>query len=196
LVSEAAILLLLLLAILASEVIEVAAILDSFDELETIAADSLCIISAWAEAAAFTIEVEEVTASLLACFDPVKDNKLALKEFGSTIRSLLIDLMDEDMAAFFSLILLDEYCIEVIFRSSDDFEAISDFAAASMVKAAEAEGAVLGLCLHRWRPQVQIWQIHFSSTFLTSLESVLVEEADLPASIFMIFMYNNNSNVN
>ena len=52
LVSEAAILLLLLLAILASEVIEVAAILDSFDELETIAADSLCIISAWAEAAA------------------------------------------------------------------------------------------------------------------------------------------------
>ena len=87
----------------------------------------------------------------MACFEPVKDNKLALKEFGSTIRSLLIDLMEEDMAAFFSLILLDEYCIEVIFRSSDDFEAISDFAAASMVKAAEAEGAVLGLCLHRWR---------------------------------------------
>jgi hypothetical protein len=60
------------------------------------------------------------------------------------------------MAAFFSLIWLEEeYCIEVVFLSSD-LEAISDLAEASMAMAAEAEGAALGLCLHRCRPQVQI----------------------------------------
>ena len=114
----------------------------------------------------FTIDEEEVTASLfacevfeantveasvLACWDPVKASKLALSDLASTTLSVLIDLLDEDMAAFFSLIwLLEEYCIEVVFLSSD-LEAISDLAEASMVIAAEVEGATLGLCLHRCR---------------------------------------------
>ena len=118
-----------------------------------------------------TIDEEEVTASLfaceefeaiiavvasvLACCDPVKASKLALSDLASTL-SELIDLLDEDMAAFFSLIWLEEeYCIEVVFLSSD-LEAISDLAEASMAMAAEAEGAALGLCLHRCRLKERI----------------------------------------
>jgi hypothetical protein len=40
---------------------------------------------------------------------------------------------------------------------------ISALAAVSMDEATAAEGAVLGRCLHLCRPQVQIWQMHFSS---------------------------------
>ena len=113
----------------------------------------------------FTIDEEEATASLfacenledsvVACCDPVKASKLALNDLASITLSELIDLLDEDMAAFFSLIWLEEYCIEVVFLSSD-LEAISDLAEASMVMAAEAEGAALGLCLHRCRLKERI----------------------------------------
>ena len=114
----------------------------------------------------FTIDEEEATVSLfacenledsvVACCDPVKASKLALNDLASTTLSELIDLLDEDMAAFFSLIWLEEYCcIEVVFLSSD-LEAISDLAEASMVMAAEAEGAALGLCLHRCRLKERI----------------------------------------
>ena len=102
----------------------------------------------------FAIDVEEVTAadSLCACFDPVKANRLALSDFASTTLSLLMDLREDEAAivAFFSLVLLDEYCIvEDILRSSDLEAVISDLAAASMVMAEEALPAVLALCLHR-----------------------------------------------
>ena len=107
----------------------------------------------------FAIDVEEVTAvdSLWACFDPVKDNRLALKDLASTTLSLLMDLREDEAAivAFFSLMVLDEYCIlEDILRSSDLEAAISDLAAASMVMAEEALATVLSLCLHRWRLKI------------------------------------------
>ena len=65
-----------------------------------------------------------------------------------------MDLREDEAAivAFFSLVLLDEYCmVEDILRSSDLEAVISDLAAASMVMAEEVLPAVLALCLHRWR---------------------------------------------
>ena len=73
-----------------------------------------------------------------------------------------MDLREDEAAivAFFSLVLLDEYCmVEDILRSSDLEAVISDLAAASMVMAEEVLPAVLVLCLHRWRLKCLILRI-------------------------------------
>jgi hypothetical protein len=114
--------------------------------------------------------VLEVTATILAvlCCAPVRDNRLALKCFGSTTppeasMALEDEAVMEAMEAFISVLL--NFFTDVIFRSSDEEEVTS----AVRLKSTPGAGAVLGRCLQRCRPQVQIWQMHFSSVFFESM---------------------------
>jgi hypothetical protein len=99
--------------------------------------------------------VLEVTATILAvlCCAPVRDNRLALKCFGSTTppeasMALEDEAVMEAMEAFISVLL--NFFTDVIFRSSDEEEVTS----AVRLKSTPGAGAVLGRCLQRCRLQL------------------------------------------
>lgn len=166
------------------------------EEVASLAFDATWRLLLWA----VTAEAEAAEAAVAE--DPVNANKLALNGLASTIplalplatnlppTSLLPILYFDDEAccevaaaamedeavmedeALTSELLLASK-VEVIFRASLDWmDDISAVAAASMVEATAAEGAVLGRCLHLCRLKNKVTnKLHYEKSMLDEMNN-------------------------
>ena len=166
------------------------------DEVASLAFDATWRLLLWA----VTAEAEAAEAAVAEV--PVNANKLALNGLASTIPLALLpatnlpptsllpilyfddeaccevaaaamedEAVMEDEALTSELLLASK--VEVIFRASLDWmDDISAVAAASMVEATAAEGAVLGRCLHLCRLKNKVTnKLHYEKSMLDEMKN-------------------------
>ncbi len=136
--------------ILASEVEEVAMAILELLEAAAIIFCSELFATIMCDDASLAFEVASTFDEL---WDPVSANKLALKCLASTTPSTLLEAFPIAAIEVVALTSLEleaeaENFMELL---CSEYEDISALAAASIVIAVEAEGAVLGRCLHLCR---------------------------------------------